>query len=224
MTRRSAELGHIDPQLADEFPGLALICLRLDARKGRTPAPIKRRMRELAGRISGATVVQARQDEVPWAYRVLWRRLGLDPDSDRTPVERLMVERLEHGGIPSHGMPNDAIVLATLETGIPVVVVDASKVGERPGLRPARSGESVDNDTPLRPGEVVYADDDRPLARLTGEVAPVCAVDGDTTEMLVCALAAASVSQMAIDEALWMVADLLEATGRLEESTREDNP
>jgi DNA/RNA-binding domain of Phe-tRNA-synthetase-like protein len=178
-------------------------------------------MRELAGRYTGAKVVQARQDEIPWAYRVLWRRLGVDPDVDRTPVEQLMLERLEAGGLPSHGMPDDAIVVATLETGIPVCVFDASAVEGKLGLRPAVAGERLgaEDGLPLRGGEVVYADERRPVARLSGEVAPDCAAGDGTTSMLVCVLAAASVSQMTLDEALWTASDLLETAGRLEGSS-----
>lgn len=207
------ERGWVAPELAEELPGVGLVWIRVAASAGRSPEPVRRRMRELASRITGAKVVQSRQDAVPWAYRVLWRRLGLDPDCDRTPVEQLMVERLEHGGLPSQGMPADAAVTATLETGVPVAVFDADRVGAPVGLRPARAGESLgaDVEVPLRDGELIYADDDWPLARLTGEVASACAVTGDTTAMLVCALAAAGVPDMALEEALWIAAGLLEA-------------
>ena len=40
-----------------------------------------------------------RQDAVPWAYRVFSRQVGIDPDTDRTPVERIALERLRHGGL-----------------------------------------------------------------------------------------------------------------------------
>jgi len=210
---RVVELGSVAPELAEELPGLGLAWMRVAARAGRSPAPLRQRMNELASRITGARVVQARQDSVPWAYRVLWRRLGLDPDHDRTPVEALMVERLRHGGLASHGMPGDAAVTATLETGVPVAVFDADRVGDGIGLRPARAGESLgaDVEIPLRVGEVIYADEQRPLARLTGELASTCAVSGDTTAMLLCALSAAGVPDMALEEALWIAADLLEA-------------
>ncbi|HEU0018754.1 MAG TPA: phenylalanine--tRNA ligase beta subunit-related protein [Thermoleophilaceae bacterium] len=204
--------GWIAPELAAELPGLGVYWLAVDARPAKTPIAVRRRMRELAGRITGAKVVQARQDSVPWAYRVLWRRLGVDPDIDRTPVEELMAQRLEHGGLPSRGMPADAVVVATLETGVPVVVADAAKLSGSPGLRPALPGESLGGAAgALRPGEIVYADERAPLARLDGEVAADRAVGDDTTAMAVCALAAAAVSQIEIDEALWIAADMLEA-------------
>jgi DNA/RNA-binding domain of Phe-tRNA-synthetase-like protein len=209
----------MSPALAEEFPGLDLYWLTVAARAGKTPDAVRQRMRDLAGRIGGAKVVHARQDTVPWAYRVLWRRLGVDPDTDRTPVEALMVERLEQGGLPSRGMPTDAIVVATLETGVPIVVADAAKVAGAPGLRPAASGETIGGlEGALRTGEVVYADEQAPLARLDGTVAADRAVGRDTTTMTICALAAAAVSRIEIEEALWTAAGMVEAAGTLEES------
>ncbi len=35
----------------------------------------------------------------PWAYRVFSRQVGIDPDTDRTPVEAIALERLRHGGL-----------------------------------------------------------------------------------------------------------------------------
>jgi DNA/RNA-binding domain of Phe-tRNA-synthetase-like protein len=211
--------GWVAPELAEELPGLEVYWLTVDARPGKTPDAVRRRMRDLAGRIGGAKVVQARQDTVPWSYRVLWRRLGVDPDTDRTPVEALLVERLEQGGLPSRGMPTDAIVVATLETGVPVVVADAAKVAGGPGLRPALAGETLGGiEGALRVGEVVYADERAPLARLDGQVAADRAAGDDTTAMMVCALAAAAVSRIEIEEALWIAADMLEAAGTLEGS------
>jgi DNA/RNA-binding domain of Phe-tRNA-synthetase-like protein len=213
---QAIQQGWIADELAAEFPGLGVYWLVVDARPGKTPKPVRERMRVLAGRISGATVVQSRQDSVPWSYRVLWRRLGVDPETDRTPVEELMVQRLEHGGLPSRGMPADAVVVATLETGVPVLVADAAKLAGSPGLRPATTGETLGGvEGMLRTGEVVYADERAPLARLDGRVAVDHAVDGGTTTMAVCALAAPAVSQIEIDEALWIAADMLEAGGRL---------
>jgi DNA/RNA-binding domain of Phe-tRNA-synthetase-like protein len=197
--------GWVAPELAQELPGLEVFWLTVDAAPARTPEPIRRRMRDLADRITGAKVVQSRRDSVPWSYRVLWRRLGVDPDVDRTPVEALMVQRLEYGGLPSRGMPNDAIV-------------DAARVSGRPGLRPAATGEAIGADRPLRGGEVIYADERAPLARLDGEVATDVAVGDGTTSMLVCALAASAVSRLEIDEALWTAARMLEAIGRVEGS------
>jgi DNA/RNA-binding domain of Phe-tRNA-synthetase-like protein len=212
---RAVARGEIAPELASELPGLDVYWLTVAARPAKTPRAVRRRMRDLADRIDGATVIQSRQDTVPWSYRVLWRRLGVDPDSDRTPIEALMLQRLEHGGLPSRGLPDDAIVVATLETGVPIVVADAAKLSGAPGLRPAAAEETLGGDLerPLRPGEVVYADERGPIARLDGEVAADRAVGDATVEMAVWALAAANVSQIEIDEALWIASDMLKAGG-----------
>jgi DNA/RNA-binding domain of Phe-tRNA-synthetase-like protein len=225
VPRGAAEEGWVDERLAAELPGVVLQWTTVAARPTRTPRSIRDRMSELAGRLGGAHVVGARQDEVPWAYRVLWRKLGVDPDVDRTPIERLMLERLEAGGLPSRGMPSDAVVVATLETGVPVYVFDADVVTGRLGLRPALAGEALGDEAspPLRAGEIVLADERRAVARLTGATAPGCAPGEGTTAMSICVLAAATVSQMALDEALWTASGLLEAAGRLETSSEEDH-
>jgi DNA/RNA-binding domain of Phe-tRNA-synthetase-like protein len=216
----AAREGWVDAGLAAELPGLAVQWTEVPARAGRTPRPVRERMRALADRITGEKVVQMRQDEVPWAYRVLWRRLGVDPDVDRTPIERLMLERLRWGGVRSHGMPADAAAIATLETGVPVCVFDADAIEGDLGLRPAVAGERMGGEgEAVRAGEIVYADRDRPVARLSGDVAPGCAATERTTAMAVAVLAAPSVSQMALDEALWTASELLEAAGTLDTSS-----
>jgi DNA/RNA-binding domain of Phe-tRNA-synthetase-like protein len=215
---RTPQRGWVDPDLAAELPGLELLVLRVSGSGGRSPAPVRDRLRELAGRITGAHVVHLRQDDVPWAYRVLWRHLGLDPDSDRTPIERLMVDRLVRGGLPSRGLPDDALALATLETGVPVLAFDAARVGASLGLRSARAGETLDDGPAgrLTRGELIYADE-RPLARLDGEVAERCAVSAATRAVALCALCAPNVARVAADEALWTAAEVLGGAGTLDE-------
>lgn len=222
MAGTEIEHGAVDRALAEELPGLGIAWVGVDARTGRSPAPVRRRLRELASRIAGAKVVESRQDSVPWAYRVLWRRLGVDPDVDPTPIEGLMLQRLRHGGLRSHGLAADAAVLATLETGVPVIVLDAAAVEGGLRLRPAGRGESLggDAEAPLRVGEIVYADARRPLARITGQVADDCLPGRGTTAMLACALAAGGVAAIAVEEALWTAADVLGCGGTLESSTK----
>ena len=115
----------IDPRVAEEHPGLLVWTVTVDARTGRTPRELRERLRLLADRFRGPEAVAMRSRPVPWAYRVLYRHLGIDPDVTRTPVEELAVERLLRGGFSAHGLPEDALALATLETGVPVYAVDA---------------------------------------------------------------------------------------------------
>lgn len=205
--------GWVDAELAEEFPGLGVGCLYVEARRvRRSPKAVRERLGELASRINGGYAIHMRQDSVPWAYRVLWRRLGVDPDVGRTPVEGLVLERLEQGGLHSRGLPWDALTIATLETGVPVLAFDAERVSGSIGLRPARSGERL-GDEALPQGRIVYSDEEAPIASLGGQVASAAAVTRRTTHMVLCTLEADGVARMSVEEALWTAVDILRASG-----------
>src|SRR5215203_5099060 len=120
----------IDPRVAEEHPGLRVWVARTAARTARTPPELRDRLRLLADRFRGPEAVALRSKPVPWAYRVLYRQLGIDPDVVRTPVEELAIERLLKGGFTPQGLPEDALALATIETGVPVWAVDAPGVDD----------------------------------------------------------------------------------------------
>ena len=65
---------------------------------GHSPEPVCRRLRDLSDRLFGAEAIRLRGRPIPWAYRVFFRQIGLDPDRDRTPVEQLVLDRLQDGG------------------------------------------------------------------------------------------------------------------------------
>jgi DNA/RNA-binding domain of Phe-tRNA-synthetase-like protein len=206
------EPGWIEPALADELPGLGLWSTRVRASSGRSPDSVRLRLGVMAGRITGGHVVHMRQDPVPWAYRVLWRKVGLDPDVDRPPAERIAVERLRAGTLESHNLLDDALVIATLETGVPVMAFDAAAVGTQLGLRTTGRGECLGADgRALASRQIVVADHEHVLATLDGDVAPAHGVDKATTEMVITALAAKGVPVIAVEEALWTVAETLTA-------------
>lgn len=214
MAAPEAELrpGWVTAELRSELPGFGVECVTLDCTPSKSPREIRERLRAQANRINGASVVHMRQDEVPWAYRVLWRRVGIDPDVDRTPIEALMVERLRHGGLRSRGLPADALTIATLETGVPVLAFDLERVAGGIGLRPAEPGEAL-GERPLPSGQIVYCDQDRPLATLLGEVAPDAAASEGTREIALVALTAGNVARMRIEEAVWTAVDILRDAG-----------
>jgi hypothetical protein len=132
----------IDPRVSDEHPGLRVWTASVPAGAGRTPPELRDRLRLLADRFRGPEAVAMRSRPVPWAYRVLYRHLGIDPDVTRTPVEELAVERLLKGRFSARGLPEDALALATLETGVPVYAVDAAGSPARWSWRPTRAGGS----------------------------------------------------------------------------------
>jgi hypothetical protein len=186
--------GWVEAELAEDFPELGLVHAPLEARPRKSPGDVKERLRKLADRYTGGKVIHMRQDAVPWAYRVFSRQVGIDPDTDRTPVERIAVERLRHGGLRSENLVDDALTIAIAETGVPVFALDADKVaGERP----------------LSARQLVVADDARPVALVLGEVAHDAGVTWDTQHMTLCALRVKGVPPIAVEEALWMAAETL---------------
>jgi len=202
--------GWIEVELAEEFPELGLDFVHVQARSGRSPFTVRERLRELSDRFTGSKVVHMRQDPVPWAYRVFFRQVGVDPDSDRTPVERIAVERLERGGLRSRNLLDDALVVATVETGVPVIAFDADKVGEHLGLRLSQKGEALGGGgRPLSARQIVVADEDRPLSVLFGEIAEDRGVTSRTSRMVLVALRVKGVPAISVEEALWTASDLL---------------
>lgn len=214
MPDPAPEPGWVARELAEEFPGLTLQYLTLTARTGRSPEPVRRRLRSLAGRLSGGHVVHMRQDTVPWAYRVFWRQVGIDPDTVRTPVEQMALDRLLHGGLPSRNLLDDAITIATLETGVALNAFDADRLEGPIGLRLAGDAEPLgQSGRPLPAGQIVLADAGRALAVLGGDVAPDRGVTSATGRMAVAAIGVKGVPQISVEEALWTVADTIESPG-----------
>ena len=202
------EEGWVEAELAEDFPDLRLVHAPLEARPRPTPPEVKQRLRDLADRYTGAKVVHMRQDDVPWAYRVFARQVGVDPDRQRTPVEALALERLRQGGLRSRNLVDDALTVAIAETGVALLALDAGRVEGEPGLRLARSGERM-GVRPLSDGQIVIADDIRPLAIALGEISEEAGVTPACEQMLLCALGVKGVPRMSIEEALLTAAQWL---------------
>ena len=207
-----AGAGWIDPELAAEFPELRLHVLGLAVRSGRSPAELRERLRTLSDRFRGPQAVVMRQRPVPWAYRVFFRHIGLDPDVDRTPVEALALERLKAGGFQSRSLLDDALTVAVMETGVPVWALDADRVEGELGLRPAARGERFGggeyaSDVPV--GRLLVADDAGPVGVLFGALAPERGVGPQTTRMTLFSVQVAGVPDIHVEEALWTAADIV---------------
>jgi DNA/RNA-binding domain of Phe-tRNA-synthetase-like protein len=201
--------GWVDEELAAEFPEIGLVHAPIAARPARSPREVKHRLRTMADRYTGGKVIHMRQDPVPWAYRVFSRQVGIDPDSDRTPVEAIALERLRHGGLRSENLLDDALTIAIAETGVPLIALDADRVHPDLGLRLARSGEMLAAGRPLSAGQIVVADPGRPVAIVLGEVAADAGVTRGTERMVLCALSVKGVPQICVEEALWIAAEVL---------------
>jgi DNA/RNA-binding domain of Phe-tRNA-synthetase-like protein len=201
--------GWVEPELADEFPELGLVHALIEARPSASPPEVKERLRAMADRYTGGRVIHMRQDAVPWAYRVFSRQVGIDPDTDRTPVEAIALERLKRGGLRSENLLDDALTIAIAETGVPLIALDDDRVDRDLGLRLARAGETLGGVRPLSAGQIVVADWARPVAVVLGEVAEDAGVTPATERMVLCALSVKGVPRIAVEEALWIAAEVL---------------
>ena len=91
----------------------------------------------LTDRFAGGQAINLRHQPIPWAYRVFFRHIGLDPDEQRTPVEELALERMQHGGFKSRNLLDDALTIAIVESGVALRAFDADRVeGPRDPRRP----------------------------------------------------------------------------------------
>src|SRR5919201_770504 len=157
--------------------------------------------------------VQVRRQPVPWAYRVFFRQIGIDPDARRTPAEAAAVERMLAGTFASRNLVDDALTIAVVETGVPVVAFDADRLDGEPGLRLAVAGERLGGEgRDLRGGEIVLADERRPLAILFGEISERRGVGPDTERMLLVAIRVKGVPDVSVEEALWTASETLRST------------
>lgn len=208
----SPTLGWVAPHVAAEFPGLGISWIELDGRPGRSPGPVEKRLRETSDRFYGAHAIHLRERPIPWAYRVFFRQIGLDPDHTRTPVEQLALDRLQDGGFKTRGLPADALTIATVETGIALRAFDADRLDGPLCIRDSAPGESL----PGRPGELslgtlVIADEREPSGLLFGATGEGHEVSRRTRRIAIAAIQVEGVPQIAVDEALWMVAATLNA-------------
>jgi DNA/RNA-binding domain of Phe-tRNA-synthetase-like protein len=205
--------GAVDPELRSEFPALALRYAEVEAHSGRSPQAVRERLREMSNRFTGAKAVQLRQEPIPWAYRVFFRQVGIDPDDRRTPVEQLALDRMKAGGFRSRNLLDDAIAIATVETGVPIVAFDAERVTGRLALRLSRDAELLGSvGRPLSANQIVIADDERALAVLFADMDPERGVTPRTTRMLLAGVQVSGVPDISVEEALWTAAEIV--TGR----------
>jgi DNA/RNA-binding domain of Phe-tRNA-synthetase-like protein len=206
----SPERATIADELASEFPGLALHWVAIEAGSGKSPPEVRERLREMSNRISGAKAIQMRQEAVPWAYRVFFRQVGIDPDERRTPAEQIVLDRLKHGGFRSRNLLDDAITIATFETGVPLIAFDGDQIEPPLHLRLAEPGELMGPaGRPLSSGQIVIADRERTLAVLFADLDPEAGVTPRCRRITMVAVQVGGVPDIAVEEALWTVEEIV---------------
>jgi DNA/RNA-binding domain of Phe-tRNA-synthetase-like protein len=204
--------GWVAPHIAAEFPGLGLAWVEVEGGPARSPEPVRQRLRDLSDRFYGSHAIHLRERPIPWAYRVFFRQIGLDPDRTRTPIEQLALDRLHDGAFTSHEMPTDALTIATVETGVALRTFDAERIEGDLCIRDSAPGESLRKGPgALAGGTLTIADGREPLALLFGGTSSACEVDAATRRVAVVAVQVKGVPQAAVDEALWIAATAIAA-------------
>jgi DNA/RNA-binding domain of Phe-tRNA-synthetase-like protein len=214
----SSVLGWLAREVEQELPALRLHLQEVEVRRpgsltGDSPGDVLARLRELSSSFRGARAIGARREPVPAAYRVFFRHIGLDPDAVRTPFEAAVLERMLRGGFPTGGLLEDVLMIALLDTGVPVWALDAETIDGPLGVRASREGEPLGKQagSPLLPhGRLVVADADAALAVLFGELAPCHAAAGRTRRLQLFAVQVAGVPTLYVEESLWSARSALE--------------
>jgi len=188
--------GHVAPELVAEHPGLWVAWTEVECAPGPTPPELRARLRGLADRMHGAQAIALRSREVPHAYRVFFRHVGLDPDVHRTPAEAVALRRMTEGGLHPRGLIDDALTSTALETGIGVAAFDADRLAGPPRLR-------VDS------GRLVVADDEGAISMLFGNPLERAAIHRRTRRLALVAVAVPNVADVFVEEALWIAWDIL---------------
>jgi DNA/RNA-binding domain of Phe-tRNA-synthetase-like protein len=211
--------GWIAPDVQREPGSLRLLhadvsVTRRTALTGDSPADVQQRLRAESSRFRGARAVAIRREPIPAAYRVFYRQIGLDPDVQRTPIEEAVLERMLRGAFPSGGLLADVLLIAMLDTSVPVWALDAASVDGRLGIRASIEGETLGRSpgAPVLPaGSLVVADSAVALAVLFGQVAPGHEPHARSREVTLFAAQVAGVPSLYVEEALWSASAALKA-------------
>jgi DNA/RNA-binding domain of Phe-tRNA-synthetase-like protein len=209
----TAAEGFVEPDLLAEFPGLRLDWVSARARRCASPRAVRQRLKALSDRYRGDSVVAMRTQAIPHAYRSFFRQIGLDPDTNRIPSEEAAVARLLHGEFRSCDLVDDALLIALVETGVPVWALDADVVdADGLGIRTTVDGDRmgvIKRGGFLRPGTLAVADARCVHAVLFGEVAPGHDVGPNSTGIVLFSVGVPGVPAIHVEEALWVCSEVL---------------
>jgi DNA/RNA-binding domain of Phe-tRNA-synthetase-like protein len=211
-------LGWCASEVEQELPDLRVqsCTVRVGRRSsltGDSPPDVEARLREASSRIRGGRAIAMRREPVPAAYRVFFLQIGMDPDVDRTPIEAAVTERMLRGGFPTGGLLEDVLLMALLDTGVPVWALAADAIDGPLGIRTSLDSEQLGQgpDAPLLPrGRLVVADASCALALLFDDVAASHAPRADTRELALFSIQVSGVPTLYVEEALWSARTALE--------------
>ena len=111
------------------------------------------------------------------------------------------MQRLVKGGFEATNLLDDALLIALVETGIPLWAVDADRVREPLGI-----GTSSD-------GRLAVCHADGPIATLFGACSVPYGVTRATARMLIYTVQVPGVPPIFVDEAMWTCLGVLQDAG-----------
>jgi DNA/RNA-binding domain of Phe-tRNA-synthetase-like protein len=203
--------GKIARVLREEFPGLGLSYGSVAARPGRSPGGVREHLRYLSNRMHGRKALVLRREPIVSAYRVFYRQIGLDPDEFKTPIEAAVLERLRTGGFKTQGVVDDALTIATVETGVAVRALDADRIRGELRLRLSEPDEGLGGKDGLKlPSDtLVLADEEAAIGLIFGETARDWEVGSRSARIAICAIQVQGVPDISVEEAIWSCAGVL---------------
>lgn len=214
-------------EVKEELPQLRLAAteVSLSHRGGplrSSPTPVRERLAALSDRVNGAKAIALRREPVPAAYRVFFHHIGLDPDVVRTPIEAAILDRLLDGGFVSQGLLSDILLVALVDTGVPVWALDRGSLDGPLGIR-LSGGETLgrgEDAEPVQGGRIVVADSSAALAVLFERPAAAHRPKSRTRDLTLYALQVPGVPWLAIEESLWICRSALQAEARPDARSR----
>ena len=165
----------------------------------------------MSNRFAGPQAINLRHRPIPWAYRVFFRHIGLDPDEQPTPVEAVALERIKRGGFISQNLLDDALTIAIIESGVALRAFDADRAEGRLGIRPTEHGRGARG--PARRASHRHPGDRRRGASArrcsSGRRPPAVACTPRRSARCSCAVQVKGVPDIAVEEAIWLAAEVL---------------
>ena len=210
----SPAAGFVAEEVAAELPGLRLDWISAPGCRRSSPRVLRAHLDSLASRYRGASVVGMRTQPVPQAYRACFRQIGLDPDVDRVPSEEAALRRLIHGHFRSRDLIEDALLVALVETGVPVWALDGERVEPGGlGIRTSLEGEKLGLLEPVSvsAGRLVVADSQSIHGLLFGPVASGHEVTAATERIVLFSVGVEGVPAIHVEEALWVCIEALQS-------------
>ena len=117
------------------------------------------------------------------------------------------------GAFATGGLLEDVLLIALIDTGVPVWALDAEAVDGPLGIRLSGEGERLGRSAaapPLPAGRLVVADAAGALAVLFGELAPGHVAGAATRRLVLFSVQVPGVPTLYVEEALWSARTALE--------------